>query len=109
MDDKQNRKVEALADAVQQTRHPLLYRDVQSRDTSSAISNSGSMAGAPDANGLALAAGQLVRIAVGGVRIELYQLHQLAGAGMGGGPRLTIIDQPLMIESPTVGRGLSDP
>ena len=34
-------------------------------------------------------------IAVEGVRVELHQLHQLAGAGMGGGPRLTIIGRPL--------------
>ena len=108
--DEQHREIEALADLVEQLEHLRLHRDVERRDR---------LVGdqhlrlhrerARDADALALAAGELVRVARRARRVEADQAHQLARALAA--PRSRGMPKfigPSMIAAPTVRRGLSE-
>ena len=63
---------------------------------------------ARDADELALAAGELVRIAPHGVRAQAHHRQRFAGAPQRLFARHAEIEQASMMDSPTVRRGLSE-
>ena len=82
--DKEHREVELAAHLVQQLQHLVLHRDVQRRDRLVADQEfrlHGQRTRNADA--LALAAGELVRVAVDRVRRQVHHRHQVAGALQG--------------------------
>ena len=94
--DEQHRQVEGGAQLVQQVEHLLLHRHVERRHRlvgDDQLRLHGERAG--DADALALAAGELVRIAVRGLGVEADQPQQLARLVQRGLARRAVDDGPL--------------
>ena len=111
--DEQDGQAEPLLQLEQQVDDLRLHRDVERGDElvgDQALGLDRQRAG--DADALALAAGELVGLAVGGVRRQAHQVQQLGDARLrsAGAARMLVDAERLgRASAPTVMRGLSEP
>src|SRR5215469_5601884 len=78
--DEQHRQVQPLPDFVEELQHLRLHRNIERGNRFVSDEQVGfDSQRASDADALALAAGELMRVAIDGTGIEAYQLEQSAG------------------------------